>query len=179
MELTVLVVPDCPHAELLEQRLAVVLAGRPDVTISRRVIADAEQAQRWSMLGSPTLLIDGVDPFARSGQPASLSCRLYPSSTGKSEGAPAVSALRAVIEEAGDSRSWHPVEWAVAVDPAASARDDGARPIRSGRWRAAGTAPGDPARFRHHRSRAPALSAGRVLPRSGPGWTDTAAHYSQ
>ena len=105
MELTVLVVPGCPHAELLEQRLAVVLAGRPDATISRRVIADAELAQRWSMLGSPTLLIDGVDPFAKSGQPASLSCRLYPSSTGKSEGTPAVSALRAVIEEASVGRS--------------------------------------------------------------------------
>jgi hypothetical protein len=48
MELTVLVVPGCPHAGLLEQRLAVVLAGRPDATISRRVIADAEQAQPFS-----------------------------------------------------------------------------------------------------------------------------------
>jgi hypothetical protein len=105
MELSVLVVPDCPHADLLEQRLAVVLAGRPDATITRRVIADAEQAQRWSMPGSPTLLIDGVDPFAKSRQPASLSCRLYPNGTGKSEGAPAVSALRAAIEDASDGRS--------------------------------------------------------------------------
>lgn len=105
MELTVLVVPDCPHAGLIEQRLAVVLAGRPDVAITRRVIADAEQAQGWSMPGSPTLLIDGVDPFATAGQPASLSCRLYRDSDGQVEGAPSVSALRAAIEEAGHGRS--------------------------------------------------------------------------
>lgn len=96
-----LVTPDCPHAGLLEQRLAVVLADRPDATVTRRVIADAEQAQRWSMPGSPTLLIDGVDPFAAAGQPAGLSCRLYRAGDGQVEGAPAVSTLRAAIEEAG------------------------------------------------------------------------------
>ncbi|MCI0686606.1 MAG: thioredoxin family protein [Sporichthyaceae bacterium] len=100
MELTVLVVPDCQHAGLLEQRLAEALAGRSDVDITRRVIADAEQAERWSMRGSPTLLIDGVDPFATPGQPASLSCRLYRGSNGRTEGAPTLSALRAAIQEA-------------------------------------------------------------------------------
>ena len=29
------------------------------------------------MTGSPTLLVDGADPFARPGQPPSISCRLY------------------------------------------------------------------------------------------------------
>ena len=35
------------------------------------------------MYGSPTLLIDGVDPFAEPGQPPSMSCRLYRDDDGR------------------------------------------------------------------------------------------------
>jgi hypothetical protein len=73
MELTVLAVPGCPNAPVLEQRLAEALAGRPAPTVARRVIADADEAARWGMRGSPTLLIDGRDPFAVPG-----GARLWP-----------------------------------------------------------------------------------------------------
>ena len=33
MEVTVLAIPDCPNAPVLEQRLAEALAGRPGVTV--------------------------------------------------------------------------------------------------------------------------------------------------
>ena len=52
------------------------------------------------MHGSPTLLIDGVDPFAAPGRPSSLSCRLYRDATGHADGAPPVDALRRVLEQA-------------------------------------------------------------------------------
>ena len=39
MRVTVLAVPDCPNVMLLEERLAQVLQGRRDVTVSRQVIA--------------------------------------------------------------------------------------------------------------------------------------------
>lgn len=93
MELVVLVVPDCPHAGLLDGRLATVLAGRPDVTVTRQVIFTVADAERWGMRGSPTLLIDGVDPFAAPGQPASLACRIYRDADGKTDGAPSVQDL--------------------------------------------------------------------------------------
>ena len=35
-----------------------------------------EEAARYGMQGSPTILIDGRDPFAEPGAAASLSCRL-------------------------------------------------------------------------------------------------------
>ena len=97
MELTVLAVPDCPNAALLEERLAQVLEGRRDVTVSRQLITDEDGAARWGMPGSPTILVDGLDPFAEPGQPASVSCRLYRDGDGRADGAPSVSQLRQAI----------------------------------------------------------------------------------
>ena len=96
MHLIVLAVPDCPSVLLLNQRLAQVLEGRSDVTISHRVVDDPDQEARRGMHGSPTLLVDGIDPFAEPGQPASVSCRLYRNG-GKAEGAPSVGQLRQAI----------------------------------------------------------------------------------
>jgi len=101
MDLTVLAVPDCPNVTLLEQRLAQAIEGRRDVTVSRQVIADHGEADRWGMHGSPTLLVDGSDPFAEPGEPASVSCRLYRDGNGQVDGAPSVSQLLQAIDAAG------------------------------------------------------------------------------
>lgn len=101
MELTVLAVPGCPNAALLDQRLAVAAAGLPDVTVIRRVVDDEQQAAALGMRGSPTLLIDRADPFASRGQPAGLSCRLYLQADGSLRGAPPVESLRRALERRG------------------------------------------------------------------------------
>jgi hypothetical protein len=98
MHLTVLAVPDCPNAPVLEDRLATVVDGRADVSVSHEVISNERDAASWGMHGSPTLLIDGVDPFAVPGQPPSVSCRLYRDDDGRATGAPSVGQLRQVIE---------------------------------------------------------------------------------
>jgi hypothetical protein len=100
MRLTILAEPTCPNAAVLEDRLAAVLDGRPGVSVSRQVISDETEAVRWGMHGSPTLLIDGVDPFAAPGQPPSMSCRLYRDDHDQVSGAPSVSQLRQAIEQA-------------------------------------------------------------------------------
>ncbi len=100
MELAVLAVPDCPSVALLEDRLARALQGRPDVTVTRHVIASQQEAARRGMRGSPTILVNGTDPFARPGQAASMSCRLYRDRGGKPEGAPTVSQLREAVRTA-------------------------------------------------------------------------------
>jgi predicted DsbA family dithiol-disulfide isomerase len=100
MKLTVLVVPDCPHAALMEARLGSALVGRHDVQVTWRVVGDEAQAAETGLRGSPTLLIDGKDPFAEPDQPASLSCRLYRDHTGRVDGAPSVAALRNALEHA-------------------------------------------------------------------------------
>jgi hypothetical protein len=99
MRVMVLAVPDCPNAMLLEERLAQVLDGRRDVSVSRQVIEDEQEAARQGMHGSPTILVDGTDPFAEPGQSATVSCRLYRDSDGRVSGAPSASQLRQVIGE--------------------------------------------------------------------------------
>jgi hypothetical protein len=100
MELTVLAVPGCPNAPVLEQRLAEAMAGRPGVTVARRVIADVAEAARWGMCGSPTLLVNGCDLFAVPGGAPAVACRLYRGQDGRLEGAPTVEALRRALEQA-------------------------------------------------------------------------------
>jgi hypothetical protein len=97
VELTLLTVPNCPNAAVFEERLADALANHPGVVIHRREIADVQAAVRAGMRGSPTLLIDGVDPFAALGQPPSVSCRLYRDAAGQVTQAPSVQALRQAL----------------------------------------------------------------------------------
>lgn len=100
MDLTVLAVPGCPNAPVLGDRLAAVVDGRAGVWVSHQVICDEGEAARWGMYGSPTLLIDGVDPFAEPGQRPSLSCRLYRGDDGGTSGTPSASQLRQAIKQA-------------------------------------------------------------------------------
>ena len=105
VHLTVLAVPGCPNVALLEERLACVLGSRRDVTVSRHVIADEREAARRGMHGSPTILVDGADPFAGPGQAASVSCRLYRDSDGRAGGAPSVGQLRQAIGEPASAKA--------------------------------------------------------------------------
>jgi hypothetical protein len=100
IELMVLAVPGCPNLPLLEQRLAGALAGRPAVMV-RRLIADADEAARCGMCGSPTLLVNGQDPFAVPGAGPAMACRMYEGEGGRLEGAPTVAALRQALEQVG------------------------------------------------------------------------------
>ena len=100
MQVTVVAVPGCPHLPVLEECLAEALDGLPAVTVGRRVVATEDEAARSGMHGSPTILIDGIDPFAEPGQPASVSCRLYRDSDGRADGAPSVSQLRHALTTA-------------------------------------------------------------------------------
>ncbi len=97
MELRVLEVPGCPSAPVLVRRLAEVLADRAEVTVVRRVIADADEAARWGMHGSPTLLAEGRDLFPVAGAGPAVACRPYRSGDGRLEGAPTVAALRQAL----------------------------------------------------------------------------------
>jgi hypothetical protein len=101
MELTLLTVPACPNAAAFEERLAAALAGHPGAVVHRREVADERAAAQAGMHGSPTLLIDGVDPFAGPDEGPSLSCRLYRDTAGRAGPAPSVDALRQALAEAG------------------------------------------------------------------------------
>ncbi|MCX4781597.1 DF family (seleno)protein [Streptomyces sp. NBC_01264] len=83
MRIHLLVVPDCPHhkpaAELLRRVLEDIGSS---TTIATRVINDQAEAERIGFIGSPTVLINGRDPFPEPGRPAGLACRMYQTSDG-------------------------------------------------------------------------------------------------
>src|SRR5260370_35163591 len=97
MELTLLTVPDCPHAAAFEQRLAAALAGHPGAVVRRREGADEQEAATAGMRGAPTLLIDGTDPVAGPDGAPRPSWRLYPRGRGRPRGGPAAQDLRAAL----------------------------------------------------------------------------------
>jgi hypothetical protein len=96
--LEILQVPGCPGADLLAERLETLLAGRPGYRLTRRVVTSQEDAEHHGMTGSPTLLVDGTDPFAPpGGQFPSQSCRLYPDGQDGPGHAPSPGRLRAAL----------------------------------------------------------------------------------
>ena len=100
MELTVLAVPECPTAAVLNERLAVALAGHTDVSMTWHEITDAQQAADLGMHGSPTLLVNGVDPFLREGETTSVSCRIFNDAQQNPGGTPSVARLREILRAA-------------------------------------------------------------------------------
>ncbi len=93
MTMEILQVPGCPGTDLLDARLAEL--GHPRVI--RRVVTSQADAERLGLTGSPTLLVDGADPFARPGQLPSVSCRLYLDEHGRRGPAPSTSQLREAL----------------------------------------------------------------------------------
>ena len=89
---------DCPNWQLADTRLKEALAAvgaDPDAVTYERVTT-VEQAQALGFRGSPTILVDGTDPFADPDAPAGLACRLYRTASGV-QPAPTVEQLQAVL----------------------------------------------------------------------------------
>lgn len=97
VRLQILHVPECPGAEALDSRLAPLLAARPDIQVIRQVVTTEDAARLLGMTGSPTILADGADPFARPGQQPSLSCRLYTDEHGHLGPAPTTAQLHEAL----------------------------------------------------------------------------------
>lgn len=94
MHVKVLYFEGCPNWKVADERLRAVLdagsAGEVDVTY--QAVDTPEEAARVGFRGSPTILIDGHDPWAELGGPFGLSCRIYQTEHGP-EGSPSVAQL--------------------------------------------------------------------------------------
>ncbi|MFE7203394.1 hypothetical protein ACFU8R_24305 [Pseudonocardia alni] len=99
MRIELLVVPNCPHEDIASTRLRQALddTGHTGTPVEvRTVIAETVDATP-QFAGSPTILIDGADPFAEQATgPGAFSCRVYRCEAGLS-GAPSVEQLRRAL----------------------------------------------------------------------------------
>lgn len=101
MDVRLLYVEDCPNWRLAESRLRQALAAMGDgaPAVIYELVSTPGQAQRSGFRGSPSILINGHDPFAGPEDPVGLSCRIYRNPAGV-EHAPTVEALRSVLASA-------------------------------------------------------------------------------
>lgn len=95
MDVQLLYFDGCPNWATAHRRLR-ALAMELGFTVLPHKVATPKDAERVGFRGSPTILIDGRDPFARGDEPTGLTCRLYDTPDGPA-GAPTSEQLRAVL----------------------------------------------------------------------------------
>jgi hypothetical protein len=82
---------DCPNWKIAEARLsdALTAIGQDPAVVRRVLVRSPEEATSAQLHGSPTILVNGRDPFADAAAPAAFSCRVG--------GAPSVEQLIEVL----------------------------------------------------------------------------------
>ncbi|WP_457255854.1 thioredoxin family protein [Pedococcus sp. P5_B7] len=98
MDVRLLYFDGCPHSALADERLRTALArvGRDVERIEHVLVETPEDAERLGFIGSPTILLDGQDPFATGDEQAALACRVFSSAEGRA-GSPTVDQLVEVL----------------------------------------------------------------------------------
>jgi hypothetical protein len=94
---TLLYFDDCPNWRTTQADLQRLAVEGLDLEVQLQQVETHEQAVQLGFMGSPSILVDGVDPFAVEGSSPGLSCRVYPSAAGL-RGSPTLDDLRAVLD---------------------------------------------------------------------------------
>jgi hypothetical protein len=92
---TLLYFDGCPNWQVADERLR-QLQDEADFTLDYVTVDTPEEAERLGFGGSPTLLIEGEDPFATGEEPSGLACRVYDTPEGP-QGSPTLAQLRAAL----------------------------------------------------------------------------------
>ncbi|MET7671927.1 DF family (seleno)protein [Micromonospora luteifusca] len=101
MNVELLVVEDCQNEgpAVVVVRRALDEVGLAAVRITVRVVTSQAEAEQLGFLGSPSVLIEGQDPFAEPHHRPAMACRLYREETGAS-GVPPIRRLRQAFKQA-------------------------------------------------------------------------------
>ena len=102
-----MVVPDCPNEAAAAELIKTAVADtQVRATVMRTIIGSQEQAQGRGFVGSPTILLNGSDPFALPEAPVALACRLYVTPDGL-RGVPSLWDLREALERVAAAEGHH------------------------------------------------------------------------
>jgi hypothetical protein len=79
MRVELLYFDGCPNWTVVNDRLTEALraVGRTDIPVVRRKVETVEDAEKVRFIGSPTVRVNGADPFATGDEPVGLACRVY------------------------------------------------------------------------------------------------------
>lgn len=95
MDVTLLYFDGCPSWQTTERHLR-ALGADLGFELAHRTIDTPEEAEEAGFRGSPTVLVDGRDPFAEGEEPVGLACRLYQTPDGTA-GSPTMQQLREIL----------------------------------------------------------------------------------
>lgn len=98
MDVTLQYFDDCPNWRIAAQHLSTLADEFDDLRLELQVIDTPDDAERYRFRGSPSILVDGVDPFAGPDDPIGLSCRVYTTADGPA-GSPTLDQLRTTLAE--------------------------------------------------------------------------------
>lgn len=100
VQIELLVVPDCPNEAAAVELITTALADTGvRATVTNTTVATLDQARQRGFIGSPTILLNGSDPFSQPEAQAALACRLYPTPDGP-RGVPGLQELRQALKRA-------------------------------------------------------------------------------
>jgi hypothetical protein len=88
----------CPNWEVAERRLKEAMkAAGINETITYTQVETLQDAERRQFIGSPTILVNGADPFQPENTEPGLACRLFATEDGR-QGSPTVNEIRAALK---------------------------------------------------------------------------------
>ncbi len=103
MDVALLYFDGCPNHHDAEAQLSGILDELGwDGSVSKINVDTVAAAEARGFRGSPTVLINGGDPFADPDAPVGLTCRIYPTDGGY-QGTPPTEDLRTFLQEAIES----------------------------------------------------------------------------
>jgi uncharacterized membrane protein YkvA (DUF1232 family) len=100
LDVELLVVPDCRNGPATAALLRGVLdeIGLSNSEVRTTVVRTQHDAEERGFVGSPTIFVNGIDPFAQAGCRPALACRIYLTPNGPA-GIPDPAELRRVLQE--------------------------------------------------------------------------------
>lgn len=100
MEVALLYFDGCPNHHDAEAQLRGVIDELGwDCSLTKINVDSIESAEKLRFQGSPTIHINGVDPFADVDARVGISCRIYPAEGGY-RATPPVDELRSALQDA-------------------------------------------------------------------------------